>query len=502
VSVLSVEIDMPDRVTSGDDIASGAENYGKIVMFDGGFAARPALGIAAQNLQQGDFYEIPVKTTEGFVIKFKDSLGNVVNRTFDYVARSYGNFLDTFSSIPTLSLNFAEDKTLDPRITFARASTARFYDANGILQSAANNVARFDHNPVTGESLGLLIEEQRTNSIRNSTGVGAVAGTPGTLPTNWRFTGGGLAANVIGTGVEGGINYIDVQFVGTTTASSSGFRFEGNSGVTAASGQTWTSSFYIRQVGGSTSGFSTIGSSLSGIVSSGSPNAATVPLINDLGASSLSAFRPSVTVALANVNTTAIRPQLLLTYSIGAAIDITLRIGLPQLEQGAFATSPILTTTAAATRAADAASMTGANFSSWYAGGAGTLFVDTLFSPIVDNVTRFTSELSVGTTSEVFATATFSASTRFRAGGVSSGGIGTLTANQPYKFAYSFENGGQSASLNGASVVTGVLTSTAQPDRLTIGATRNNAAHINTTIKKLAFYPLRLTDTQLQALTT
>ncbi|MCO6981866.1 phage head spike fiber domain-containing protein, partial [Pseudomonas aeruginosa] len=33
------------------------------------------------------------------------------------------------------------------------------------LMTAAANVARFDHNPITGESLGLLIEEQRTNLL-------------------------------------------------------------------------------------------------------------------------------------------------------------------------------------------------------------------------------------------------------------------------------------------------------------------------------------------------
>jgi len=36
------------------------------------------------------------------------------------------------------------------------------------LQTAQSNVARFDHNPTTGESLGLLIEEQRTNKITRS----------------------------------------------------------------------------------------------------------------------------------------------------------------------------------------------------------------------------------------------------------------------------------------------------------------------------------------------
>jgi hypothetical protein len=37
-----------------------------------------------------------------------------------------------------------------------------------VLQTAAAGVARFDHNPVTGESLGLLIEEQRANLLLRS----------------------------------------------------------------------------------------------------------------------------------------------------------------------------------------------------------------------------------------------------------------------------------------------------------------------------------------------
>jgi hypothetical protein len=51
----------------------------------------PALGIAAQNLQQGDFYEITTKTPSGFTIRFKDLNGNVVNRTFDFTAAGYGS---------------------------------------------------------------------------------------------------------------------------------------------------------------------------------------------------------------------------------------------------------------------------------------------------------------------------------------------------------------------------------------------------------------------------
>jgi hypothetical protein len=72
------------------------------------------------------------------------------------------------TSRPTLDLNFAATKRLDPRITFTRASTATFVGADGLIQSAATNAARFDHNPATGESLGLLVEEARTNIETNS----------------------------------------------------------------------------------------------------------------------------------------------------------------------------------------------------------------------------------------------------------------------------------------------------------------------------------------------
>ncbi|MBM4179837.1 MAG: hypothetical protein FJ211_11000, partial [Ignavibacteria bacterium] len=72
------------------------------------------------------------------------------------------------TSRPTLDLNFAQTKRLDPRVTFSRSSAGTNFNANGVLQSAATNTARFDHSPVTGESLGLLVEEARTNLIQGS----------------------------------------------------------------------------------------------------------------------------------------------------------------------------------------------------------------------------------------------------------------------------------------------------------------------------------------------
>lgn len=69
---------------------------------------------------------------------------------------------------PTLNLDFANSKSLDPRITFTRATIGSYYDADGILKIAASGTPRFDHNPVTGESLGLLVEELRPNFMQFS----------------------------------------------------------------------------------------------------------------------------------------------------------------------------------------------------------------------------------------------------------------------------------------------------------------------------------------------
>ena len=90
ISSLEVTVDMPDRVASGDDIASGTASGGKVINFVPAFKVTPALGIAAQNLASGDYYEILSKSAAGFTIRFKNSGGTVVDRTFDYVARGYG----------------------------------------------------------------------------------------------------------------------------------------------------------------------------------------------------------------------------------------------------------------------------------------------------------------------------------------------------------------------------------------------------------------------------
>ena len=64
---------------------------------------------------------------------------------------------------PTLDLNFAATKTLDPRITYRRTGSASYTDEFGIVKLVGGNTPRFDHDPTTRECKGFLLEESRTN---------------------------------------------------------------------------------------------------------------------------------------------------------------------------------------------------------------------------------------------------------------------------------------------------------------------------------------------------
>jgi hypothetical protein len=88
IDELEIECDMPDRVAYGNDIASGAAAYS--LTYSPAFKDSPALAITAQNMGTGDFYTITSKTRTGFTIEFKNSGGTTVSRTFDWVARGFG----------------------------------------------------------------------------------------------------------------------------------------------------------------------------------------------------------------------------------------------------------------------------------------------------------------------------------------------------------------------------------------------------------------------------
>ena len=69
---------------------------------------------------------------------------------------------------PSLNLNFAKSRSLGPHVTFSRSSNATYVGRDGLIKTVGSDEPRFDHDPATGESLGLLSEEERTNYCGNS----------------------------------------------------------------------------------------------------------------------------------------------------------------------------------------------------------------------------------------------------------------------------------------------------------------------------------------------
>ena len=90
VSALSVTVDMPDRVIAERDVVSGTSTSGKTITYAPAFKVLQGVGISASNLASGDFYAITNKSETGFTIEFFNCYSETVSRTFDYVARGYG----------------------------------------------------------------------------------------------------------------------------------------------------------------------------------------------------------------------------------------------------------------------------------------------------------------------------------------------------------------------------------------------------------------------------
>lgn len=422
-------------------------------------------------------------------------------------------------NLSSLHLDFLTGTSLDSRVTFTRSTTATFFGSNGSLQTAAINAPRFNYSPVTSALLGLLIEEERTNSIRNSAMQGAVAGSPGTFPTNWGvpivYGSTGLTTEIAAVGTEDGIAYIDFKVSGT--ASGAGallITFEPNTQIVASQNQVWTLSIYRRLIAGSFNGLTTAGASLflnsysSFGVFDGSH---TGTVLNESAPTSaaLKTQRATLTGTLSSATTARVNGGIYLNIANGAAIDITLRIGLPQLELGKFATSAIPTTTAAVTRAADIATMTGANFSSWYNASEGTFVASFEASPnayttylaasngvVAQNSVHIDNDIGGNMRAPYYSGSSNVAL-------LSLGAIGTLNAVNKVATAYRVND--FAASRNGAAAVTD--TAGAVPsgvDRLNIGADPSGTAVnvANTHIRTITYYPSRLSDAQLQTLSS
>jgi len=88
VSEVTVTVDMPDRIFSGNDITSGAGT--KTVTFTNPYkSVNYAVGITGEDMATGDFFTVSNKTINGFDVLFKNSGGTNISRTFDFIAKGF-----------------------------------------------------------------------------------------------------------------------------------------------------------------------------------------------------------------------------------------------------------------------------------------------------------------------------------------------------------------------------------------------------------------------------
>jgi hypothetical protein len=413
--------------------------------------------------------------------------------------------------IPSFIAALYED-ALDPRISYTRAGNKYYFNSSGNLDVAAANEWPAEYDPVTLAPLGRSVWEARTNSIRNNTMQGAVAGSPGTMPTNWiDGLSASLTRQVVGIGVQNGIEYIDIRYSGTTSNTSARLAFDANAAVAALPGQSWAISTYMALVSGSLNNVTSLYNSLYYYNADGT----TTPE-NDAGANLTSSLNSSLTrysdVGVATAGTIAyVRGGLEFTWASGVAVDFTLRIGLPQLELGSFVTPPIKTTGTAATRAADVATITGTNFSSWYNQSEGTFATECLVPSSVPtglNASIFSVDDQDGSLSrfQLFISGTAqNHSAQNNLDGVNNVNINTgpTTINSVNKSAFSIKTNDFALCEDGGAVSTDTSGGLADDmTRMTIGARQDGAFALNGYIRNIRYYPNRLSNAQLQALTT
>ena len=274
-------------------------------------------------------------------------------------------------AVPSLDQRFAENKSLVDAttglnlITFSRTSDATFVGSNGLIQTASAGTPRFDHSPITGESLGLLIEEQRTNLLLQSEDFGTtwirLDGLQ--LSTNQIVAPNGSTTADLLTG-----NGLQTGYVEQPTTSSNQF----------TNGIVYTFSIYLKKANTSTAFTLLYGTTFN---SGGSNPIATWNL--DTGIPSFSNGATGSMTPVGNgwyrcvltdtATATETRNQQWLRMSSNSG-DVY--AWGAQLEVGAFPTSYIPTGASAVTRAADVCSISGSNFSSWYRQDEGTMFAD------------------------------------------------------------------------------------------------------------------------------
>jgi len=407
------------------------------------------------------------------------------------------------ASIPSLALDFTTG-SLDSRITFARADAttcATYFGSDGLLKTAAANIPRFDYDPVTLTPNGLLIEESRVNNETNASAAGK--GVAGDTVTTGQASPDGATNAILhladGTSATHWINLTTLTPTLNNTYSVSVFLKAGTGSlVQVAVGSAHSGATVYCNYNLSTASM-TAGA---GIVASSNFCTSIGNGWYRCGFSYVASATASGTGILTCVITSMAQSRLPVTtantsyYRFGGQYESTATMG-----SAAFPTSYIPTTTTSLTRAADSASMTGTNFSSWWNATEGT-FV--LVGDINGRVAAtYPSMLGVGTSTDRFTlypngTTGYVFSTRVAGSDTAAPYVNR--DNNSYSIAAAYTTNNVNAAFNGTLGTLDTVCAMPSASQLYFGGIGGNA--VNTQhISRLIYWPKRLPDATLKALT-
>jgi len=400
---------------------------------------------------------------------------------------------DTPTVRPTLDLNFERDQRLDSRITFSRDSIATYLGSDGLIKTAQPNIPRFEFD-TDGNCLGLLIEESRTNLVTYSEDFNNVVWIKNvnlsSVPDSPNNTNSYLAIPT-GSNTTYYLNY------NTTTSNSAA-----SLSIYAKAGGYDKLLLWSNQGGGYGFNLST-GQTFS------------VGNITDsLGASIESVgngwYRCSITVSsFSRFNPYILNSETYETWTPDGTSGIYLWGA--QLEAGSFATSYIPTSGSAVTRSADNASITGTNFTDFYNQSEGSFYSDIKLNPNfpVSGKASISFTLSDNSFNNRITLASSTGSTAFNADVNISGTlyravIGNYTSgSSSIRTSIGYKSADTAGSFDGESPVSssppGTLPLLTRAD---IGKDHTNFNHLCGYIRRITYYPQRLSNAQLQNLTS
>ena len=365
-----------------------------------------------------------------------------------------------------------------------------------VLQTAASGVPRFDHNPTTDESLGLLIEEQRTNICLQSEDFSTTwTNQESTEEVNVAIAPSGtLTADKLIPTTANDSHWISQSV--TPTAAAHTFSF-----YAKAAG------YSIVQVLNGTDATDRINFDLSnGTVGSATTYTGTITAVGNGWYRCTATYTTSATTSA--WTRIAIVPSSTSARAAAFAGNGFSGVFLwgAQFELGAFATSYIPTVASTVTRNADSAQMTGTNFSGWFSADQGTLYAEAS-QPTIFASSRTVASINSTTTTSYFNIYRQSAGP---VNGFTSPSNAVLTtsrnavANTAWKASLSWQSGTVYFTAGGDAVVNAAYT-TYLPSLNTFeigNVGTGGAQNFNGQIRKIAYYPLRVTNAQLQALTS